>query len=70
MAHPLLAVLERQERTLSWLARKTGMSRSYVLRITTGERNPSAEFKGKAAEALGVPESLLFPAAPSAEDVR
>ena len=46
------------------------MSRSYVLRITTGERNPSAEFKGKAAEALGVPESLLFPAAPSAEDVR
>lgn len=61
MGHPLSEVLASQERTLSWLARKTGKSPSYVLRVTTGERNPSAEFKAKAADALGVPESLLFP---------
>lgn len=61
MGHPLSDVLASQERTLSWLARKTGKSPSYVLRVTTGERNPSAEFKTKAAEALGVPETLLFP---------
>lgn len=46
---------------MSWLARKTGKSPSYVLRVTTGERNPSADFKARAAEALGVPITLLFP---------
>jgi transcriptional regulator with XRE-family HTH domain len=61
VAHPLQDVLASQERTLSWLARKTGKSPSYVLRVTTGERRPSPEFKAKAAEILGVPESLLFP---------
>lgn len=66
MGHPLSDVLASQERTLSWLARKTGKSPSYVLRITTGERNPSAEFKAKAAAALGVPESMLFPEAAAA----
>lgn len=48
---------------MSWLGRKTGKSPSYVLRVTTGERRPSPDFKAKAAEALGVPESLLFPEA-------
>lgn len=61
MAHPLSDVLTSQERTLSWLARKTGKSPSYVLRVTTGERKPSPDFKTKAAIALGVPETLLFP---------
>lgn len=46
---------------MSWLARRTGKSPSYVLRVTIGERRPSPEFKARAAEALGVPESLLFP---------
>lgn len=61
MAHPLSDVLASQERTLSWLARKTDKSPSYVLRVTTGERKPSPDFKAKAAVALGVPESMLFP---------
>ena len=61
MGHPLSDVLASQERNLSWLARKTGKSPSYVLRVTTGERRPSPDFRAKAAEALGVPESLLFP---------
>ena len=61
MPHPISEVLASQERTMSWLARKTGKSPSYVLRVTTGERRPSAAFRTRAAVALGVPESLLFP---------
>lgn len=64
MGHPLSDVLARQERTLSWLGRKTGKSPSYVLRVTTGERRPSADFRARAADALGVPETLLFPNEP------
>jgi transcriptional regulator with XRE-family HTH domain len=54
---------------MSWLARKTGKSPSYVLRVITGERNPSDDFKAKAAAALGMPVALLFPVADPAEDV-
>lgn len=61
MAHPLLEVVTQQERNLSWLARKTGKSPSYVLRVTQGTRRPSEDFKARAAEALGVPSALLFP---------
>jgi transcriptional regulator with XRE-family HTH domain len=56
----LSAVLQAQERTASWLARKTGKSPSYVTRVLLGERRPSDEFKARAAEALGVPAELLF----------
>ena len=66
MEHPLSAVLESQERSLSWLARKTGKSPSYVLRVVTGERRPSEDFRSKAADALGVPEAMLFPEAKAA----
>jgi transcriptional regulator with XRE-family HTH domain len=48
---------------MSWLARKTGKSPSYVLRVTTGDRRPSPDFKTRAAQALGVPENMLFPEA-------
>jgi transcriptional regulator with XRE-family HTH domain len=61
VGHPLSDVLAQQERNLSWLARKTGKSPSYVLRVTQGTRRPSEEFKALAAEALGVPAVLLFP---------
>jgi transcriptional regulator with XRE-family HTH domain len=53
-------MLATQERSMSWLARKTGKSPSYVLRVTTGERKPSEDFKARAAAALGVPAALLF----------
>ncbi len=62
MGHPLSEVLESQERSLSWLARKTGKSPSYVTRVLQGERRPSDDFKRRASEALGVPESMIFPA--------
>lgn len=61
MGHPLSAVLAEQERSAAWLARKTGKSAAYVTKVLNGTRRPSDEFKAKAAEALGVPGSLLFP---------
>lgn len=61
MAHRLSEVLTQQERSASWLARRTGKSPSYVTRVLQGTRRPSVDFKARAAEALGVPESLLFP---------
>jgi transcriptional regulator with XRE-family HTH domain len=57
----LLAVLNQQERTAAWLARKTGKSPSYLTRVLQGTRRPSDDFKARSAEALGVPVALLFP---------
>jgi transcriptional regulator with XRE-family HTH domain len=59
--HPLQAVLDQQERTGAWLARRTEKSPAYVTKVLNGTRRPSADFKAKAAEALGVPEGILFP---------
>lgn len=60
MEPQLQAVLDQQERTASWLARKTGKSPSYVTRVLQGTRRPSEDFKTRAADALGVPADLLF----------
>jgi transcriptional regulator with XRE-family HTH domain len=61
VGHPLSAVLESQERTGAWLARKTGKSPAYVTKVINGTRRPSPEFRAKAAAVLGVPETLIFP---------
>lgn len=61
MVHPLLAVLESQERPAAWLARKTGKSPAYVNKVIHGTRRPSDDFKARAAEALSVPVVMLFP---------
>jgi transcriptional regulator with XRE-family HTH domain len=61
VSEALVAVLSQQERTLSWLARKTGKSPSYVTRVIQGARRPSDDFKARAADALGVPVALIFP---------
>jgi transcriptional regulator with XRE-family HTH domain len=63
VAHPLSAVLESQERTGAWLARKTGKSPAYVTKVLNGTRRPSKDFQEAAAQALGVPSDLLFPRA-------
>lgn len=54
-------VLEEQGRQVSWLARKAKVSVSYASLMIAGKRPVTAEFKAAAAEALGVPEDLLFP---------
>ena len=65
MQHPLAAVLESQDRSGSWLARKCRKSPSYVSLVINGKRDPSPDFRARAAAALGVPETILFPATES-----
>lgn len=55
-------VLEQQGRGMAWLARKSDVSVSYAWLMLKGKRPLTAEFKKAAAEALGVPEDILFPA--------
>lgn len=59
-------ILEQQGRTMAWLARKassptTSFSVSYVWRMLHGERPLTPEFRAAAADALGVPEDIVFP---------
>lgn len=63
MQHPLAVALSHHARSAAWLGRMTGKSRSYVTRVISGDRRPSPDFQRRAAEALAMPESLLFPAA-------
>jgi transcriptional regulator with XRE-family HTH domain len=58
-------VLAQQGRTMSWLARKTGVSVSYAWLMLRGKRPLTDEFRARSAEALGVPEDILFPVAPA-----
>jgi transcriptional regulator with XRE-family HTH domain len=58
-------VLEQQGRTVAWLARRAGVSVSYAWRMLNGERPITDEFKVAAADALGVPEDILFPSTPA-----
>jgi transcriptional regulator with XRE-family HTH domain len=46
---------------MSWLARKADVSVSYAWRMLKGERPMTPEFRKASAEALGVPEDILFP---------
>jgi transcriptional regulator with XRE-family HTH domain len=55
-------VLDKQGRSIAWLARETGVSKASAWRMLKGERTVTAEFKSAASRVLGVPEDLLFPA--------
>ena len=65
MGHPLSDVLAEQDRTARWLSIRCGFDPSYAHKVIAGLRRPSAEFRAKAVELLGVPESLLFPETPA-----
>lgn len=60
-SQPIERVLEQQGRSMAWLARKAGVSVSYAWRMLNGERPLTTEFQERAAEALGVPQDILFP---------
>jgi transcriptional regulator with XRE-family HTH domain len=66
---PVERVLDKQGRSVAWLARQTDVSVSYAWRMLKGERPITAEFKAMAAEALGVPADLLFPVVESVQDI-
>lgn len=56
----LSAVIKQQGRTNAWFFRKMGISESLFYRIESGSRTPTAGYRAKAAEVLGVPKALLF----------
>lgn len=58
-------VLEQQGRTRAWLAREAGVSVSYAWRMLKGEVPTTIAFKAATVKALGVPETILFPAEPT-----
>lgn len=47
------AELERQERSMVWLARHTGRSYSAVTKFAWGKLTPSVEWLRRAAQVLG-----------------
>lgn len=55
-------VLEQQGRSISWLAREAGVTRSYAWKMLKGDRPLTPEFKAAASRALGVPVDILFAA--------
>lgn len=59
-------VLDQQGRSLAWLARKAGVSVSYASLMLSGKRPLTDEFRRAAADALGVPEDILFRVPPAA----
>lgn len=62
------AILAEQGRSDRWFYRQMGVSESLFYHIERGTRRPSAEYRAKAAQLLGVPERLLFaPIVPSSD---
>lgn len=57
---PVWRILKHQGRGLEWLARKTGYAHLTVRAIACGARRPTAEFRAKCADALDMPEDVLF----------
>lgn len=53
-------MLAQQERTIAWLARKTGVSVSYAWKMLNGSRPLTPEFRERTAKVLNVPEDILF----------
>ena len=56
----LLDVVKQQGRTLTWLGRHWGVSRSQVSKICSGRHRVTPEVAHKSSELLGVPVQLLF----------
>lgn len=56
----LKRLLEADDRNVTWLAKKTGLSVSHCFRVAAGERPISAELAGKLGELFGVPASTFI----------
>lgn len=53
-------IIEEQGRRRNWLAQRLGVSPSMVTLLLKGERRWTAEYRRAAAEALQIPEAILF----------
>lgn len=56
----LFDVMAAQGRTLAWLAKQVGCSRSYVSKMHRGQRRIPKWFAEKSSVAIGIPEHALF----------
>lgn len=56
----VLATLEAEERTQAWLARRIGVSTPYMSLVLRGRRPMPRHWPPLIAQALDVPEFLLF----------
>lgn len=57
----LSALLSKEERDPSWLAKKVGRSRSHIWRVLQGERPLTRPLAEACAEVFGVPVAELLP---------
>ncbi len=57
---PIWQILEHQERTLRWLARRTGYCYSYIKGLRSGQYRLTKEFIEHATFAMDLPTSVLF----------
>lgn len=59
-------VMREQGRRGVWMAEQTGVTPGFVTLVAQGKRKAPAEFRRRAAIALGVSEAELFPEAETA----
>ena len=59
-------VMQEQGRRGTWMAEQTGVSPTFVTLVAQGKRKAPADFRRRAADALGVSEVELFPEAEAA----
>lgn len=57
----LQSILDSQDRTQAWLARRMKVSRSLVHLVIRGKRPATPRFKRLASQALGLPIPVIFP---------
>jgi len=67
VATNLYEVMRQQERSLIWLSRRMGLSRSYISRIAGGTRPATHEVAHRCSDLLGLPVHLLFAERPGSE---
>ena len=60
MEYRIWEILEKQGRSLKWLAQRTGYGYSYIRQIRAGLYPVTAEFKHKCEWALEIPVDILF----------
>jgi len=58
--HPIWDILDHQGRSLQWLSRRARYSESHIWAIKGGRAPASAEFRARCADALDLPDSVLF----------
>ena len=65
---PIWAIMREEGRTLRWLARRMRYNERHIYSVKSLHRPATAQFRQRAALALGRPESELFTAGETARE--